>query len=132
MTSMYLQPRVFGLIAAVALAASASSASGQCVGNDRGCWAILAPTRVSPLDLRLRPYYIPRTPDWGPHEYCYDVKDPAPCSGCGPACCGDGSCLAGGCPYPPEAALGFEPCEFETLGQIPNDSLLEAAAVRPQ
>jgi hypothetical protein len=134
MTSLYLVPRVLGLIAATALAAAATNASGQCAGCGGGCWAILAPTRLSPLDLRLRPYYIPRTPDWGPHEYRYDVKEPTPYCGCGPACTsGDGPCLFGGCSYPPEAAAGFDPCEFETLGQIPNDSLLEgAAAVRSQ
>jgi hypothetical protein len=132
---MVLQPRILGLIAAMTLGAAASTAFGQWTDYGGGCWAILAPTRVSPLDLRLRPYYIPRTPDWGLHDYCYDVKDPARFCGCGTACRGgDGACRTGGCAYPPEAAAGFGPCEFETLGQIPNDSLLleGAAALRPQ
>ena len=122
---MSLQQRIFGLMAVVGFAAVATRASGQCVDYG-GFWAILAPTRCSPIDLQLRPYYIPRTPAWRPHDYRYNVKEPVPFCGCGPCCAIDvGSCPAGGCSYPPEAAAGLDPGEFENLGQIPNDSLLE-------
>jgi hypothetical protein len=138
MTFMYLQPRILGLIAVLALAAIAPAAAGQYVGRCGGdCSALLAPTRLSPLDLRLRPYYIPRTPDGGLHDYRYDVKDPARfcggCGGCGSGCSssGDGACPTDRCSYPPEAAAAFDPCEFEVLGRIPNDSLLEGAAAAP-
>ncbi len=128
---MYLPPRILGLIAATALAAAATTAAGQCTGCGGGCWEVFAPIRCSPLDLQLRPYYIPRTPDWAPHDYRYDVKQTVTCCGCGPAC-GEGSCLADRCSYPPEVAIGIGPSEFELLGKIPNDSLLEGAAAAPR
>jgi hypothetical protein len=82
----------------------------------------------------LRWYYVPRLPAWGWHDYHYRVKVPEPSGTCGADCgnccgtCGDETCLAGGCAIPPEAATAFEPWEFEQLGQIPNDSLLEASS----
>ena len=52
------------------------------------------------LDRPLRPYFVPRRPgDCGREAFSQ----------------------APGCAYPPSAAMGFEPVQFERLGHIPND-----------
>jgi hypothetical protein len=76
----------------------------------------------------LRPYFVPRMPGrcdreayaggWdcagdplsSGHAYRYNYPAPGP-----------------GWMYPPEAGIGFEPVQFQRLGQIPNDLGVGAA-----
>ena len=130
---MILGRGILGLSAAVALAAAVilipptvAVGGGPYVAvRERCCGWLLS--RNSALDAPLRPYFVPRCPAWGGHDFCYRVDAPKPCLGCpmGPA---DGECCPGSQPYPPELACIFDPAEFQQLGQIPNDYLLEAAA----
>ena len=125
---------VLGLVVASASPANGQNSAACGPYIQRGdCCAILAPTRVSPLDLQLRPYYVPRTPAWGPHGYRYHLKETVPFCGCDAPCeePSEGECLPHGSPYPPEAAYGLDPGEFEPLGQIPNDSLLGGVVATP-
>lgn len=81
-------------------------------------------------------YFVPRL---RPHTTL------TPCCGCGTCgycgyryggawACGEGcpwGCRMGegpshGLPYPPELASGFEPVQFERLGEVPNDMLGDA------
>ena len=90
-----------------------------------------APTLCSALDMPLRPYFMPRRPAWGPHDYRYNVKEPEPCccggpGGCGPWCAdGEGPCQQADARIRPKPLSAWIRWEFENLGQIPNDSLLE-------
>ena len=59
------------------------------------------------LEQPLRPYFVPRRPGDCSRETRYG----------GP-----------GCPYPPSAAMGFEPVHFERLGHIPNELGVETGA----
>ena len=74
------------------------------------------PPGNSALDEPLRCYFVPRRPGWPESDYCYRVAGPRPCP-----CAGDG-------PVPEELACNFIPCEFERLGHIPGDALLDAGA----
>jgi hypothetical protein len=94
------------------------------------CASYPPPLARSALDVPLNWYFMPRRPGCARHEFRYQVEMPEPCparlDGCGrdagEPCCTDGLAVA------PELMDGFVPLEFERLGQIPNDSMLEAAA----
>jgi hypothetical protein len=90
------------------------------------CGVYARPPRVSGLDCPLRPYFVPRRPACGGHDYRYrvEVADPCSCTACGEFA--NEVDQAAGFPYPAELGEEFAPVEFERLGQIPNDSLLEA------
>lgn len=109
------------LITAATLAQPASAQNNYCGPH---VW----PVRISALDCPLRPYFIPRRPAWGGHDYRYRVTIADPCFATGGGC-GDLTDEVGQADsftYPAELGEEFAPVGFEKLGQIPNDSLLDS------
>lgn len=71
------------------------------------------------LATPLGQYYIPRTPGFCNFDgYANEGGCPA-----GAVCNGNGAL-----PFPKEAGVGFEPVQFERLGQVPNDLDVGTAA----
>ena len=99
-------------------------------GGEPYCPSYPPPMAISALDVPLNWYFMPRRPGCARHDYRYQVEMPEPCPvslcGCGPHV--DGPQFSDGSPVATELLDGFTPLGFERLGQIPNDSLLEAAA----
>jgi hypothetical protein len=116
-----------GLTAWLALAPRCGLAYDGCCC----CYVCYGTPIVSALDEPLRCYFVPRQPGWPETDYCYRVEGPKPCPGCGPGGGNemDAPCGGGELPFPQELAEHFTPWEFERLGQIPGDSLLEASPV---
>jgi hypothetical protein len=86
---------------------------------------------VSPLDMPVTPYTMPRRPAWGGSSYAYHVKPSPQNQFCG---CGWATEQAGtptDLPYPVEIGDTFVPVKFERIGQIPHDPLLGAGPVVP-
>jgi hypothetical protein len=101
-----------------------------CADDANVCEALLRPILRTSLDRPLRPYFVPRRPAWSGSEYRYSVRQFEPFCGGGAGCCTsvDGPCFGGCDTIPPESAYAFDPWEFEHLGQIPHDLLLDAVA----
>jgi hypothetical protein len=86
-------------------------------GNTRYAWSR---TWHGPnaLATPLPQYFIPRIPGNCGSGSIYASW----CSGSGPY---------GAVPYPPEAAAGFEPVQFERLGKVPNEMDLLGGVAMP-
>jgi hypothetical protein len=100
-----------------------------CASESSGAWSGLygtygPPCVVSPLDMPLTPYAMPRRPAWGGSSYRYHVKPSPQCQMCGCGWSNDDAAAACLAPYPPEMERSFEPASFERLGHIPHDPLL--------
>ena len=91
---------------------------GRCGCGCQETWCAWSETWHAPytLETPLRGYYIPRRPG------CCSREFEAGGCGCGVANagCSPAGARYGWC-YPPEAGVGFEPVQFERLGQVPND-----------
>jgi hypothetical protein len=111
---------IFPVVVAVATLSTPSYGFwgyGGCCGCQE-TWCAWSETWHAPyaLETPLRGYYIPRTPG------CCSREFEAGTCGCGVANagCSTSGARYGWC-YPPEAGVGFEPVQFERLGQVPND-----------
>jgi hypothetical protein len=110
---------------AVAGVASVLACAAQCYGAWSGMYGSYGgPCVVSPLDMPLTPYVMPRRPTWGGSQYCYHVKPSPQCQVCGCGWTNDDAAAACQTPFPPETAESFSPAKFERLGHIPHDLLL--------
>jgi hypothetical protein len=113
MTNTFSRARcvIIPVLAALVIPSSTCFAVGPCAGlvNPDTRWA-WARTWHSPnaLATPLNQYFIPRTPGNCGSGSTYTAW----CGGSGPH---------GPVPYPPEAAAGFEPMQFERLGKVPNE-----------
>jgi hypothetical protein len=105
----------------VVIVACASQSSGAWSGL-YGCYG--PPCVVSPLDMPLTPYAMPRRPAWGGSNFRYRIKPSPQTQICGCGWSNDDAAAATQTPYPPEMAASFEPASFERLGHIPRDPLL--------
>jgi hypothetical protein len=91
---------------------------GNCCGWQE-TWSAWSQTWHGPnaLETPLRGYFIPRMPGRCDRGYLGDgcvegVANPSDRRTCE---------VNHACSYPPQAGVGFEPVEFERLGQVPND-----------
>jgi hypothetical protein len=104
-----------------------------CTAESRGAWSGMygsygPPCVVSPLDMPLTPYAMPRRPAWGGSSFAYRVKPSPQYQLCGCGWASDDTAEAARLPYPPELSESFAPPKFERLGPIPHDPLLGTAA----
>jgi hypothetical protein len=122
-------------IALVLLASSCLATPNYCLAFDSAtiyAWKRTWHAQYAPA-TPLRPYFVPRLPGRCDREdyaagcnsadgSLYRVSPPFNCPAPGP-----------GWMYPPEAGIGFEPVQFQRLGQVPNDLAVgaEAAAAAP-
>jgi hypothetical protein len=92
-----------------------------------GCYG--PPHVISPLDMPLTPYTMPRRPARGGSEFRYTVKPSPQCQLCG--CALSNEDTTAGClmPYRPEMSEVAEPGSFERLGHIPHESLLGSGPI---
>jgi hypothetical protein len=114
----------------VAVVVTFSHTSWAYYGFGTVCPECPPPMPESALDTPLRWYFMPRQAGCAYHEYQYRVETATAV----PTCCGRQG-AAGGLtelpaagPYSPEIVDLFGATGFVRLGQIPNDSLLDAAA----
>jgi hypothetical protein len=78
-----------------------------------------------PLRTPLRGYFVPRLPGQCDYEDCAGTWGCAASASCDtPARIQAGGMIPHWM-YPPESGIGFDPVQFERLGQIPNDFELE-------
>jgi hypothetical protein len=111
------------------LAVAGLAAALAWVSQSHGAWSGMygcygPPCVVSPLDMPLTPYVMPRRPAWGGSSFRYRLKPSPECQLCGCGWANDNAATACQTPYPPEVAESFSPTTFERLGHIPHDPLL--------
>jgi hypothetical protein len=124
--------RWFGGIAwaagTVMLLASVCETQGAWSGM-YGCYG--PPCVVSPLDMPLTPYTMPRRPAWGGSSFAYHVKPSPQYQLCGCGWANEDAAGGSRLPYPAETADSFLPVRFERIGEIPHESLLGAGPIAP-
>jgi hypothetical protein len=113
----FIVPVLSALTISAATSFAAPAHRGLFDGSTRYNWARTwhAPNALA---TPLNQYFIPRTPGNCGSGSTYTAW----CSGCGPY---------GGVPYPPGASAGFEPVQFERLGQVPNELDLLGGVAMP-
>jgi hypothetical protein len=117
-----IERRIIAFSVGIAMLLSGIS---QAFGAWSGMYGCYGPPRVvSPLDMPLTPYAMPRRPAWGGSSFAYHVKPSPQYQLCGCGWESDDAAAACRLPFPPDAAESFEPRKFERIGQIPHEPLL--------